>query len=46
VGGVLEPVRTKVQGICYCFACLKPHGLFRFLAGDRHAKDKSITDDR
>ena len=26
--------------------CLKPHRLFRFLAGDHYAKRKSITDDR
>jgi hypothetical protein len=32
----------KVQGICYCFACLKPHGLFRFPAGDHYGKGKSI----
>src|SRR5262249_52838813 len=45
----LKIYRTKnPEGprICYYFACLKPHGLFRFLAGDHYGKGKSIRDER
>src|SRR5262249_24521826 len=42
----LGPKNPEGPRICYCFACLQPHRLCRFLAGDHYGKGKSIRDDR